>query len=88
MKKRYTYEPNDEVCSTRIAFCLDEDGTVSDIAFEGGCDGNLKAIAKLAEGMNARALIEKLTGNTCDGKGTSCTDQLAIALRRALGEKP
>lgn len=86
MKKRYTYQPSDDVCSTRIAFCMDENGTISDVTFEGGCDGNLKAVGKLAEGMNAQALIEKLAGNTCGDKDTSCTDQLAAAIRKALDE--
>jgi len=50
------------------------------IRFTGGCNGNLKAIAKLCEGMSAEDIAAKLLGNTCNGKPTSCADQLARAV--------
>ncbi len=87
MKKRYTFQPSESVCSTGISFEIDEAGRVSNVQFDGGCDGNLKAIAKLVEGMDAQTLVEKLSGNTCDGKATSCADQLAVAIRDALAAK-
>lgn len=70
------------VCSTKIAFDLEGD-TVKNISFTGGCNGNLKAISILAEGMKADELIKKLSGNTCGYKNTSCTDQLAQAVKAA-----
>jgi uncharacterized protein (TIGR03905 family) len=57
---------------------------VKNIAFTNGCDGNAKGLGRLAEGVPATALIEKLSGVDCSGRGTSCPDQLAAALRAAL----
>ena len=78
----YTYAPKG-VCSFRIDFSLDGD-TLHGISFEGGCDGNLKAISKLLEGTDARRAAAILRGNTCGGKPTSCADQLALAIQEAL----
>ena len=75
-----------EVCSTEIRFELDN-GLVRNVRFKGGCNGNLKAIGKLVEGMDAQELADKLTGNTCCWRSTSCADQLAIAVSRALEEE-
>ncbi len=69
-----------------INFELDN-GIVSDVSFMGGCNGNLKAISKLIDGMEAEKVISILSGNTCGFKKTSCADQLAIALREALNEQ-
>lgn len=75
------------VCSTQIRFSLDGD-VVRDIRFVGGCDGNLKALAKLCDGMTVKEIEDKLAGNICGFKGTSCADQLARAVRKAYdGEK-
>lgn len=74
------------VCSVHIEFEL-EDGKVRNAGFLGGCDGNLKAICKLIEGMDAERVAEILAGNTCGFKQTSCGDQLSIALREALAEE-
>ena len=71
------------VCASQISFEL-EDGIVSNVAFMGGCNGNLKAISKLVEGMEAEKVISVLEGNTCGFKKTSCADQLTVALREAL----
>lgn len=70
-------------CSKKIAFDLDENGIVTNIVFTGGCSGNLKAIPKILEGWKADDIIEKLLGNDCAGRGTSCADQLAKALIEA-----
>lgn len=70
-------------CSREIYFSI-EDGKIKNIRFVGGCDGNLKAIAKLAEGMEAAKVAELLRGNTCGFKSTSCGDQLACAIDKAL----
>ena len=69
-------------CSTEIRFELDGK-TVHNVRFTGGCNGNLKAIGKLVEGMDADRVIELLEGNTCGFKPTSCGDQLAKALKAA-----
>ena len=74
------------VCAQQISFTL-ENNTVSGISFLGGCHGNLKAISKLCEGMDADRLISILQGNTCGRKGTSCADQLARAVLTAKAEK-
>ena len=71
------------VCASYITFSL-EDGIVSGVSFQGGCNGNLRAISKLIEGERAERVIEILKGNLCGFKGTSCADQLSIALRAAL----
>lgn len=77
----YTYETSG-VCS--VAIDLDLDGeTVHNVRFTGGCNGNLKAISKLVEGMSVDKLESLLLGNTCGSKGTSCADQLARAVRKA-----
>ncbi len=67
-------------CSKKISFDLEENGTVHNIVFLGGCPGNLQAIPKILEGWNADDIIERLEGNDCGGRGTSCADQLAKAL--------
>lgn len=72
-------------CSSQITFDL-EDGKVKNVSFMGGCNGNLKAIAKLVEGMEAEKVIKLLKGNTCGMKNTSCGDQLAVALETALAK--
>ena len=81
---RYTYKTKG-TCSIEISFDLDGD-IVSNVSFLGGCNGNLKAISKLVDGMSASQIIEKLKGNTCGRRDTSCADQLAIALKEALEE--
>ncbi|MDO5292604.1 MAG: TIGR03905 family TSCPD domain-containing protein [bacterium] len=66
-------------CSKSIEFEIEND-IVTSIHFTGGCDGNLKGICKLVEGMNIDDVISRLTGLTCGFKSTSCPDQLAHAL--------
>ena len=77
---------NHGVCSRCVYFTL-EDGKVSDVSFEGGCNGNLKAISKLVEGQDAKHIIEILKGNDCGGRGTSCADQFAQGLEEALAKE-
>ena len=72
-------------CSRNISFDL-EDGVVTNISFEGGCNGNLKGISALAEGKKAQEVIETLSGIRCGFKSTSCPDQLAKALSEALNK--
>lgn len=73
-------------CSRKITFKL-EDGIVSDVKFEGGCNGNLKGIGKLVDGMKAEDVIAKVKGIKCGFKSTSCPDQLAAALEEALDKE-
>ena len=63
-------------CSQQISFDL-EDGRIHNVQFVGGCNGNLKGICALVEGMDAREAISKLEGIRCGFKPTSCPDQLA-----------
>lgn len=72
-------------CSQLIQFDI-VDGKVYNVKFTGGCNGNLKGIGRLVEGMDAHEVIDKLEGTTCGFKKTSCPDQLAKALKTALHE--
>ena len=67
-------------CARVIHFERDEENRIHNISFEGGCNGNLKAVAKLCEGMKAGEISAKLLGNLCGSRGTSCADQLARAV--------
>ena len=67
-------------CSQRIFFEI-EDGKVKNVQFVGGCNGNLKGIASLVEGMDAEDVIARIEGIRCGMKATSCPDQLAKALK-------
>ena len=69
-------------CSQMIYFDL-EDGKVKNVQFMGGCNGNLKGIAQLVEGMDIDFVIGRCKGNTCGPRPTSCPDQLAHALEEA-----
>ena len=80
---RYTTQGT---CSRFIDFDL-EDGIIKNVVFTGGCNGNLKGIGSLVEGMNAEESIKRLTGIRCGFKATSCPDQLAKALEAALAGK-
>lgn len=71
---------NQGTCSSMVYFDV-QDGIVKDVSFEGGCNGNLKGIAKLVEGMKVDDVIERLEGIQCGYKPTSCPDQLARALK-------
>ena len=66
-------------CSTNIHFEV-EDGKVKNVSFTGGCNGNLKGISALVEGMKVEDVIEKLEGVRCGRRSTSCPDQLCKAL--------
>ena len=79
----FTFEPK-RVCSKRIDFALDEEGRLHDVKFMGGCPGNLQAIGRLVEGKDAAEISAVLRGNDCGARGTSCADQLSIAIDEAL----
>lgn len=75
---KYTYEPQG-VCSVRIDFEI-EDNIVRNVRFTRGCNGNTQGIGALVEGMQVDEVIKRLKGTNCNGRGTSCPDQLARAL--------
>lgn len=77
----YTYKTKG-VCSQTITFDINGE-TITNVKFYGGCDGNLKAVGKLVDGMSVSEIESKLLGNTCGFKTTSCADQLAKAVREA-----
>ena len=81
---KYTYKTKG-TCSIDISFDIN-DGVISNVSFLGGCNGNLKAISKLVEGMSVEEIEDKLKGNTCGRRDTSCADQLAVAVRKAKEE--
>jgi len=76
----YSYKTSG-TCSSRIDFDL-TDGKIHRLSFENGCNGNLKALGILTEGMDAAELVRKLKGLTCGERGTSCADQLARAVEQ------
>lgn len=82
--QNYTIQTNN-VCARQISFSI-EDGKLYNIKFLGGCPGNTLAIGKLLEGTEAQRAVELLKGNDCRGKGTSCADQLARGIEKALAD--
>ncbi|MBO7659303.1 MAG: TIGR03905 family TSCPD domain-containing protein [Clostridia bacterium] len=80
----YEFYP-EGVCSRKIDFDIDGD-VITNVRFTGGCNGNLKAIAILVDGMTVDEIERKLKGNTCGFKNTSCADQFAKGVRKAYNE--
>jgi len=70
------------ICPRKIEFEL-QDGSIHNLVFTAGCNGNLKAISILVEGMEAGKVVSLLSGNTCGSQDTSCADQLARAIVEA-----
>lgn len=75
-----TYKPK-RVCS-RLMTIEAEDGIIKSVEIVGGCDGNLKGISRLVVGMSVQEAISRMEGINCNGKGTSCPDQLAQAMKQ------
>ena len=73
------------VCCQLMEVEIDGD-TIIEARFYGGCNGNLKAISKLVDGWTVEQIEEKLKGNTCGWRQTSCADQLATAVREAYNK--
>ena len=80
----YSFE-NNGTCSTSVEFDV-ENGRVYNIAYHSGCEGNLKALGALAEGLAVEDAIGRLSGITCGCRDTSCGDQLALHLGAVLGK--
>ncbi len=81
---QYSYKTKG-TCSQEIRFEL-ENGKVKNVAFLGGCNGNLKGISSLVEGMDVDEVIARVEGIHCGPKNTSCPDQLAQALKAAKAQ--
>lgn len=67
-------------CSRAINFEV-KDGIIESVEFVGGCNGNTQGLSRLLQGMSVDTAIERLSGVDCNGRGTSCPDQLARALK-------
>lgn len=78
----YTYKTKG-TCSQQIEFDLNGN-VVTNVSFLGGCNGNLKAISSLVDGMTVEDVEKKVAGIQCGFKGTSCADQFSIALKEAF----
>ena len=72
------------VCSRQILIEISDDNVIESVKFLGGCNGNTQGISALVKGMDVEEAIERLEGIDCGGRGTSCPDQLANALKQAL----
>ena len=73
------------VCSSQIHFDI-IDNKVRNVSFVGGCNGNLQGISRLIDGMDVNEAISRIEGIRCGFKSTSCPDQLARALKSAVGK--
>lgn len=80
----FSYTPGGGVCTRAIEFDIDTNGILHNIKFLGGCPGNTAGVALLAEGRPATEVLNALAGTDCRGRGTSCPDQFAMALQKAL----
>ncbi len=82
---KYIYKTQG-TCSTNIHFDINHN-IISNVSFENGCNGNLQAISRLVDGMSVDEIKEKCKGINCVSKGiskgTSCADQLALAVEKA-----
>lgn len=76
--------PTRRTCSRSIEIEMDDNQIIRNVRFNGGCNGNTKGIAALVKGMKAQDVIDRCKGIDCNGRGTSCPDQLALALESML----
>ena len=74
-------------CSRQITVELDQQGIIQKVQFLGGCNGNTQGVARLCVGHPAQEVIDLLSGVDCNGRGTSCPDQLSKALKEALAQQ-
>jgi uncharacterized protein (TIGR03905 family) len=81
--RHITAVPSALVCSNKIDFDI-VDGKIHNLKYTDGCDGNLQAIGRLLEGMEAEKAMNILSGVNCHGRGTSCSDQLSRILKTVL----
>lgn len=76
--------PTMGTCSRLIHVVLDDDNVIQTVEFMGGCHGNLQGIVALVKGQKAQDVIGRVKGISCNGKPTSCPDQLSLALAKAM----
>ena len=81
---RYSYKTSG-TCASVIEFDIEGD-VITNVKFTGGCNGNLKAISSLVDGLTVTQIEERVKGITCGFKNTSCSDQLSKAVRKAYEE--
>ena len=81
----HTFQPRG-VCSRAMSVEVDDQGVIRDLQVVGGCNGNLKGISRLLKGMKAEDAIARMEGTTCGPRPTSCPDQIAKNLKKALAE--
>lgn len=79
----YTYRTNG-VCSKQMELTIDDDGIIRNLEIEAGCNGNLQGLSRLVKGRDAKEIASLLRGVRCGNKNTSCPDQLARAIEKAL----
>ena len=84
MEKTYSYQTHG-TCSRRINLTMEGD-MIRSVTFEGGCSGNTQGVSALVRGMKAEDAIERMEGTTCGPRPTSCPDQIAKNLKKALAE--
>ena len=84
MNDMFTYKTKG-VCSRSIQVELDGD-IIKSVKFDGGCNGNTQGVASLAVGKKASEVIDLLKNIDCNGRGTSCPAQLAVALEQAIAQ--
>lgn len=82
---RHTYKTQ-KTCASQISFDLDGN-VVRNVSFVGGCNGNLKALSSLVDGLTVEEIENRVKGIKCGFKDTSCSDQLAIAVRQAYSKE-
>lgn len=82
---RYSFTPRG-VCSAQIDFEIN-DGIINNVQFTRGCNGNTQGVGALCEGMRADEVVKRLEGINCSGRGTSCPDQLAKAIKMAMEQE-
>lgn len=82
--KHFEYTPQG-VCSRKMIFDINDDGTIASLEVIGGCNGNLKGIAALVKGRTVDEVIKDLEDIQCGFKPTSCPDQIAHALKAYKG---
>lgn len=81
---RYKYKTHG-TCSSQIEFDINGN-VITNVTFTGGCNGNLKAVRSLVDGLTVEQIENKVRGIMCGMKGTSCPDQLAKAVREAYNQ--
>ena len=80
-RMKASFKTSDLVCSSQIDIELEGD-VIRSVCFTGGCHGNTQGVSRLVTGMNVYDAIDRLEGINCNGRGTSCPDQVAQALKQ------